>query len=270
MIYVTKCPLLCNRPSILPQHLCFFKRTFVCLGFRSEDQLAPLIIYACSADHVSDAKPSSQLLLLPPPEGASTHCQHQSYSTKQISGPPGTDVQSHPTKRYQSASLWWAVATVSVACEYSTSFHGIFLLHISSRDTAGLWGVSMVILGSVPGSLLQGWRPSPHTLHPPAASQCWHPLPWAGGAGWVRAPQLHEAAVTYEQSCCSIQHWDFHVCTIRPRKVAATRVFVAVPLWNLRLAAVPAGHKVLECWVLWMDFYGVREHLKPSRLLYSY
>lgn len=170
MICVTKCPLLCNRPSILPQHLCFLKRTFVRLGFRSEDQLAPLIIYACCADHVSDAKPSSQLLLLPPPEGASTHRQRQSYSTEQISWPPGPNVQSHPTKRHQSANLRWAVASVRVACWCSTSSHGVFLLPVSSRDAAGLWGVSLVILGSVPGSLLQGWRPSPHPLHPPAAS----------------------------------------------------------------------------------------------------
>lgn len=33
MICVTKCPLLRNRPSIQPQHLCSLKRTFFAFGF---------------------------------------------------------------------------------------------------------------------------------------------------------------------------------------------------------------------------------------------
>lgn len=37
MICVTTCPLLRNRPSILPQHLCFLKSAFVRLGFYSDN-----------------------------------------------------------------------------------------------------------------------------------------------------------------------------------------------------------------------------------------
>lgn len=65
-----------------------------------------------------------------------------------------------------------------------------------SSDTTGLWSVSLVILGLVSGSLLQRGCPPPHTLHPLAASQCWHPLPWAGGTGWMCTTQLYEASVT--------------------------------------------------------------------------
>lgn len=76
---------------------------------------------------------------------------------------------------------------------------GIFHASLPPRfsDTTGLWSVSLVILGFVSGSLLQGWCPPPHTLHPLAASQCWHPLPWAGGTGWMCTTQLYETAVTH-------------------------------------------------------------------------
>lgn len=75
----------------------------------------------------------------------------------------------------------------------------ILSLSLSTQcsDTTGLWSVSLVILGSVSWSLLQGRRSTPHTLHPLAAGQRWHPLPWAGGAGWMCTTQLHEAPVTH-------------------------------------------------------------------------
>lgn len=61
-----------------------------------------------------------------------------------------------------------------------------------------LRSVSLVVLGFVPWSLLQGWRSPSHPLHPLATSELWHPLPWAGGTGWMCASQLYESAVTYE------------------------------------------------------------------------
>lgn len=68
--------------------------------------------------------------------------------------------------------------------------------------TTRLWSVSLVVLGLVPGSLLSGWGPPSHPLHPFAASQRWHPLPRAGGTGWMCAAQLHEAAVTLKHIYC--------------------------------------------------------------------
>lgn len=67
-----------------------------------------------------------------------------------------------------------------------------------SSHAARLRSVPLVVLGFVPGSLLQGWRSPSHPLHPLAASQLWHPLPWAGGTGWMCAAQLYETAVTHE------------------------------------------------------------------------
>lgn len=67
-----------------------------------------------------------------------------------------------------------------------------------SSHAARLRSVPLVVLGFVPGSLLQGWRSPSHPLHPLAASQLWHPMPWAGGTGWMCAAQLYETAVTHE------------------------------------------------------------------------
>lgn len=67
-----------------------------------------------------------------------------------------------------------------------------------SSHAARLRSVPLVVLGFVPGSLLQGWRSPSHPLHPLAASQLWHPMPWAGGTDWMCAAQLYETAVTHE------------------------------------------------------------------------
>lgn len=71
------------------------------------------------------------------------------------------------------------------------------LLPPPHSDATGLWSVSLVILGFVSGPLLQRGCSPPHPLHPFAAGQCWHPLPRAGGTGWMCTTQLYETPVTH-------------------------------------------------------------------------
>lgn len=102
---------------------------------------------------------------------------------------------------------WFALVSAEICTRLSsfTHTHCIFP-HISSlprySDTTGLWSVSLVVLGFVSGPLLQRRGPTPHTLHPLAAGQCWRPLPWAGGTGWMRTTQLYETPVTHKHRCC--------------------------------------------------------------------
>lgn len=90
---VCKEPLLYNTPSIP--------------GFALYNLLALLMNYAelFLSDHVSDAKPPSQLLLLSTSKGASTSCQHKAHAAEQIPSPPNPYVQPHSAKLHQSSKI---------------------------------------------------------------------------------------------------------------------------------------------------------------------
>ena len=92
-------------------------------------------------------------------------------------------------------------AEITDTCVDSHTFLSFLALSAPRSDTTGLWSVSLVLLGLVSRSLLQRWCSSPHSLHPFAAGQCWDPLPWAGGTGWVCTTQLYETPVTHRVHC---------------------------------------------------------------------
>lgn len=147
-----------------------------------------------------------------------------------------------------------------------------------SSHAARLRSVPLVVLGFVLGSLLQGWRSPSHPLHPVAASQLWHPMPWAGGTGWMCAAQLFETAVTHEGHThiycqyLTLGLWCYYCWTSKKKKrkkemsahllliMQTICVYVAVTQVEFHSCCKSsAGHEFWSRYSLWMHYKGTLE-----------
>lgn len=145
----------------------------------------------------------------------------------------------------------------------------------------GLRSISLVVLGFVPRSLLQGWRSPPHPLHPPAAGELWHPLPRAGGTGWMCASQLYETAVTYEVAhthvyCqyLTLGLWCYYCWTSKKKekKKSAHLLLILQTIWvynaveSHSCCRSSAGHQLWSRYSLWMYYKGIWERSSVQSL----